>query len=89
MVDVSQIASNWLGVIVLFIAGLGVFFRLEAKVKTVERDLNRLYSWRDEQLEARLKSIEDRHINLDNRVMEKLSDIEKMVARIEGKLEHS
>lgn len=40
-----------------------------------------------ERVEEKIKLIEKRHFELDDRVMDKLSNIEKIVANIQGQLE--
>lgn len=69
-----------------FIAG---YSRLESKTGTNTRDIERNSSDIDdlaEKFESRLEQIERKHVELDNRVMEKLLNIERLVARIEGSL---
>lgn len=63
---------------VSLIGFIGWLSRLESKGATNERDLDRL--------EKRVAHQEKRHDDLENRVMDKLSRIEQIVAKIEGKL---
>lgn len=76
-----------------FIAG---YVRLEARTSVNSRDIERNEKARIEmrnQLDSRLELIEKKHYELDNRVMDKLgvvmdklSDIGKIVANIQGQL---
>lgn len=84
-VDVDIVAG--LVAIVLLIAW---FTRLEAMSKSNTRDIE-LDRIRLDKFEAKvwecIRDIQDKHAALDTRVMDKLSNIERLVAKIEGKLE--
>lgn len=76
------------------VAFIGWLSRLESKTGTNERDIRREELARveaEKKTEARMVLIEKKHYELDNRVMDKLSSIEKTVterlSRIEGKLD--
>lgn len=63
--------------------------RLESKGGSNERDIARLEKSsiaEAAKIEARFEMIEKKHYELDNRVMDKLSNIERLVAKIEGQL---
>lgn len=69
------------GIVALIIAVVGLiawFTRLESKGGTNYRDI--------EKLEKRQDEHEKRLSELDNRLMDKLSNIERLVAKIEGQL---
>ena len=70
------------GTAALILAGIGAiagYSELRFKTATNTRDI--------EKLENRMEGIEKKHDALDTRVMEKLSNIERMVANLQGKLE--
>lgn len=79
--------DSWITIALAAMTAIMAYARLEVKVKVLERDFYDFKSWKDKALEVRLSNIEKNHSNLNLEVMEKLSNIEKMVAKIEVKLE--
>lgn len=81
------------GIVGLGIAIIGIiagYSRLESRTGTNSRDIERNELARVEmkkELDSRLALMETKHHELDNRVMDKLSNIEKIVANIQGKLD--
>ena len=60
------------------VAGLIWLVRLEAKSNSNQKDLERL--------EAHLDALVDKHEALESKIIEKLSSIENMVSKIQGRL---
>lgn len=82
MEGLRAIVGQWDGVLVFFLSSaVGIivaFVRAEAKIKTLERDVERQDKRQDDH-ERKLGE-------LDDKVFDKLSNIERIVANIQGQL---
>lgn len=77
-----EIMGNWDGIVVFLLSSavgiIAAFVRAEAKNSANTRDIERL--------EKRQDLHENRLTELDTRLVEKLSNIERIVANIQGQL---
>lgn len=81
------------GIVGLGLAGVGFIagyaelkFKTNSALESV-REMKNQKLVDDLKNDKRLEAIEEKHEALDNRVMDKLSNIEKIVANIQGKLD--
>lgn len=78
----QEIMGNWDGIVVFLLSSaaaiIGAFVRAEAKNQANTRDIERL--------ERRQDIHEAKVAELDTRLVEKLSNIERIVANIQGQL---
>lgn len=72
---VATLLIAFLGAVV---TAIGWFFKLEGKTAQISRDLARL--------EADHKDLSGKHDSLDQKIMEKFSDVQEALARIEERL---
>ncbi len=84
-----QVDSGFVALGIAVISFIAWLSRLEAKTGGNARDIekqDRAQEIYRREMDDRLHNIEKRHYELDNRVMDKLSNIERLVAKIEGTL---
>lgn len=81
------------GIVALGLAGVALIagyaelkFKTNSNGATIEK-MEKMKIIDDQKIDKRFESIELKHETLDNRVMDKLSIIEKIVANIQGKLD--